>query len=226
VAAAAGVIVDAKRIVAAGYDRIAARLAAWAEQTRTEERARYTTLLLEALPEGADVLELGCGNGGPTTRALAERFRLTGVDLSAEQIARARQHVPHATFIQADMTALRCAPASFDAVAAFYSIIHVPREEQPALLGQIAGWLRPGGLFAAALSARDNPEDYADDWLGAPMYWSGYDSATNRRLVEEVGLLVERAQMETADEDGVPITFLWIVARKPDGAQSERGAAL
>lgn len=218
-------IVDAKRIVAAGYDRIAARLAAWAMHTRTEERARYTALLLNALPEGADVLELGCGDGGPTTHTLADRFRLTGVDLSAEQIARAREHVPHATFIQADMTALRYAPVSFDAVAAFYSIIHVPREEQPALLGQIAGWLRPGGLLVASFGARDNPADYADDWLGAPMYWSGYDAATNRRLVEEAGLLVERAQLETADEDGRPITFLWIVARKPDGVDSERGAA-
>lgn len=214
---------DAKRIVTAGYDRIAARLAAWAAHTRTEERARYTALLLNALPEGADVLELGCGDGGPTTRALAERFRLTGVDLSAEQIARAREHVPHASFIQADMAALRFAPASFDAVAAFYSIIHVPREEQPALLDQIAGWLRPGGLFAASFSARDNPAEYADDWLGAPMYWSGHDAATNRHLVEEAGLLVERAQLETADEDGMPITFLWVVARKPDGVHDERG---
>jgi len=220
------VSVAPKCIVAAGYDRIAARLAAWATHTRTEERARYTALLLNTLPEGADVLELGCGDGGPTTRALADRFRLTGVDLSAEQIVRAREHVPRASFIQADMTALRLAPASFDAVAAFYSIIHVPREEQPALLGQIAGWLRPGGLLVASFGAHDNPEGYEEDWLGAPMYWSGYDAATNRRLVEEAGLLIERAQTETADEDGVPITFLWIVARKPDGAQSERGRVL
>jgi cyclopropane fatty-acyl-phospholipid synthase-like methyltransferase len=217
--------VDPKRIVAAGYDRIAARLAAWATHTRTEERARYTTLLLAALPEGANVLELGCGDGGPTTRALADRFRLTGVDLSAEQITRARQHVPRGTYIRADMTALRFAPASFDAVAAFYSIIHVPREEQPALLRRIAGWLCPGGLLVASFSARDNPNEYADDWLGAPMYWSGYDAATNQRLVEEAGLLIERAQMETADEDGMPITFLWIVARKPDTVHGERGSA-
>lgn len=218
-------MVGPKHIVAAGYDRIAARHAAWATQTRAEERARYTALLLETLPEGADVLELGCGDGGPTTCALADRFRLTGVDLSAEQIARAREHVPHATFIRADMTALRLAPASFAAVAAFYSIIHVPRTEQPALLGQIAGWLRPDGLLVASFGARDNPADYADDWLGAPMYWSGYDAATNWHLVEAAGLLIERAQMETADEDGAPITFLWIVARKPDGVHGERGIA-
>src|SRR5260370_13169921 len=163
-------MVGPKRIVAAGYDRIAARHAAWATQTRAEERARYTALLLETLPEGADVRELGCGDGGPTTCALADRFMLTGVDLSAEQIARACKHVPHATFIHADMTALRLPPASFDAVAAFYSIIHVPRAEQPALLGQIAGWLRPDGLLVASFGVRDNPAAYADHFLPPPLH--------------------------------------------------------
>src|SRR5260370_14498576 len=136
-------MVGPKRIVAAGYDRIAARHAAWATQTRAEERARYTALLLETLPEGADVLELVCGDGGPTTCALADRFMLTGVDLSAEQIPRACKHVPHATFIHADMTALRLPPASFDAVAAFYSIIPLPPPEHPPLPPHTPTFLRP-----------------------------------------------------------------------------------
>ncbi|MCA1668454.1 MAG: class I SAM-dependent methyltransferase [Thermomicrobia bacterium] len=54
-----------------------------------------------------------------------------------------------------------------------------------------------------------------DDWLGAPMYFSGYDAETNRRLVTDAGLTVEIAQAETDDEFGKPATFFWIVARKP-----------
>ncbi len=47
------------------------------------------------------------------------------------------------------------------------------------------------------------------------MYWSHFDSQTNQRLIQESGLQSLRAQEETAEEDGVPVTFLWIVACRP-----------
>lgn len=115
------------------------------------------------------------------------------------------------------MARLGFAPSSFDAVAAFYSLIHVPRGEQPALLAQIAGWLRPGGWLLATMGAHDVEASYEEDWLGAPMYWSSHDAATNRRLVEEAGLHLVEASEETALEFGQPVTFLWVVARKPGG---------
>ncbi len=206
---------DPKQIVAQGYDKIAEQHHWWAGHTRAEERQRYTDFLLEQVPAGGSVLELGCGVGLPTARILAQRFQVTGVDLSARHIALARQNVPDATFLQADMTALSFPQASFDAVVGFYSIIHVPREEQPGLLRDIAGWLKPGGLFVAAMGTSDVEQDILPDWMGAPMYWSHFDSETNRRLVLEAELQIIRATEETAPEDGVPITFLWVVAQKP-----------
>jgi len=162
--------VDPKRIVREGYDRIAERYAAWAAGGRADERARYAAVLLDGLPEGAAVLELGCGAGGPTTRALAARFTLTGVDLSERSVALARENIPRATFVRGDMTALDFPPAGFDGVAAFFSIIHVPREEQSGLLGKVAKWLRPGGLFVASFGVSGTAAGHEDDWLGAPMY--------------------------------------------------------
>jgi ubiquinone/menaquinone biosynthesis C-methylase UbiE len=206
---------DPKQIVAQGYDAIAERHAEWAGHTRTDERERYTAVLLHALPLGARVLELGCGVGVPTTQCLAQRFAVTGVDISAQHIALARRNVPTATFVQADMAALDFPPASFDAVAAFYSIIHVPREEHPALLHDIAIWLRPSGLLVAAMGSGSTEAAVEPDWLGVPMYFSHFDAVTNQRLVEDAGLRIISAREETADEDGVPVTFLWVVARKP-----------
>lgn len=206
---------DPKQIVARGYDAIAARHADWAGHTRTDERERYTAILLNALRPGARVLELGCGVGVPTTQRLARRFAVTGVDISAQHIALARGNVPAATFLQADMAALDFAPASFDAVAAFYSIIHVPREEHAALVHAIATWLRPGGLLVATMGAGATEAAVAPDWLGVPMFFSHFDGATNRRLVEEAGLRIISAREETADEDRAPVTFLWVVARRP-----------
>jgi SAM-dependent methyltransferase len=204
-----------KQIVSEGYDRIAERYAAWAMQTRDEERERYTAVLLDGLRPGAAVLELGCGPGVPTTRRLAEQFDVTGVDLSARQIELARANVTDARFVHADMTTLAFAEESFDAVVAFYSLIHLPREELPGLVTRIAGWLRPGGIFVATMGAHADAGSIEEDWLGAPMYWSHFDSATNRKMVTAAGFEIVSAAEHTADEDGEPVTFLWIIARRP-----------
>ncbi len=113
------------------------------------------------------------------------------------------------------MTKLAFPPASFDAVVAFYSIIHVPRAEHPQLLHAIATWLRPGGMLIATMGASSTEAAIEQDWLGAPMYWSHFDSETNQLLVQEAGLQILSAQEETADEDDNPVTFLWVVAQKP-----------
>ena len=203
-----------KQIVADGYNQISDNFTTWSATVRTTERQRYTQLILEHLPQGSAVLELGCGTGQVTTDRLAQRFQLTGVDIAQRQIDIARAQLPDATWLCADMTAVTFASASFDAVVAFYSIIHVPQAEQPALFAKIATWLRPGGLFVAALTATDTDFGYEEDWLGAPMFWSGFDSVTNIQLIKEAGLEIISAVEETEDEMGQPITFLWVVAQK------------
>jgi|SRR5579884_533403 len=212
---------DPKRIVADGYDRIAERYAAWIGETLQGPRARYVALLRQRLPPAADVLELGCGTGVPTTRELAKRFAVTGVDISARSIALARRRVPGAGFVRADMARLTLPAASIDAVVAFYAITHVPRAEHGSLLREIARWLRPGGLLVATMGAGDDPGTVEADWLGAPMFFSAFDSATNRRLVTDAGLRLLGAEEITEDEDGVPVTFLWVAAEKPRDAKTD-----
>ena len=55
--------------------------------------------------------------------------------------------------------------------------------------------------------------------LGAPMFCSTFDSETNEGLVEGARLEIAQAREETKEEDGQPVTFLWIVARKPVAIQ-------
>jgi SAM-dependent methyltransferase len=208
-------LTDPKRIVAAGYDVVAERYLEWSGKRPSGPRLRWLSKALELIPPGADVLELGCGAGIPMTAALAEGRRVTGVDISAAQIELARRNVPAATFLQADMTTLEFAPASFDAVTAFYSLTHVPRDEQGPLLERIAVWLRPGGVFVASMGAGDDPGDVEHDWLGVDMYFSHFGAKKNRRLVERAGFKVEEAEIDAEPKDRHDARFLWIVARAP-----------
>ncbi len=220
---------DPKRLVAASYDRIADAYLRRIAVTRASERERYTRRLFARVAPGSRVLDLGCGAGVPTTRRLAKRYLVTGVDVSPEQIRRAKGNVPGATFLTSDMTACSFGAGTFAAVVAFYSIIHVPRNDQKALLGAIWSWLAPGGYFVGTLGARDTPGDLEPDWLGAPMYWSAFGPDANRQMVVDVGFSPVSLRLETADEEDVPVTFLWVVARKGDrpktaGAPSARPA--
>jgi len=206
--------------VADGYDRIAERYSAWTGRELRGPRAKYVKAMQERVPARSAVLELGCATGVPVTRALADDYRVTGVDISPRHIKLAQRNVPNASLVLGDMTTLEFPAASFDAVLAFYAITHIPREEHPALFAKVEGWLRPGGLFIATLGAGGDPGTVEDDWLGAPMFFSSFDSATNQRLIAEAGFDILSAEEITEKENGDPVTFLWMVAQKAAGLQS------
>jgi SAM-dependent methyltransferase len=208
-------LTDPKQIVAAGYDVAAGRYLAWSGERPSGPRLRYLSKALELIPPDSDVLELGCGAGIPMTAALASERRVTGVDISAKQLELARRNVPGATFLQADMTTLDFPAASFDAVVAFYSLTHVPRDEQGPLLERVARWLRPGGVFIASMGVEEDPGGVEHDWLGVDMYFSHFGAKKNRRLVERAGLVIESAEIDAEPEDRHDARFLWVIARAP-----------
>jgi len=165
-------------------------------------------------------LELGCGAGRPCTQILAEHAEVTGVDISATQLALAKQLVPKAHFIQADMMSLAFPGNLYDAIVAFYSIIHLPREKQDALIWCIADWLRPGGHLLVNLGTTDNPGSIDKDWLGSKMYWSSYDVQTNERMLLRAGLELLEAEVIEDNEDGKLVPFYWVLAKKAKAPQS------
>jgi ubiquinone/menaquinone biosynthesis C-methylase UbiE len=213
---------DFKRLVAESYGRIDERYLEWRAAQHREGAEPWIAMLRERIEPGAKVLDLGCGAGIPLTRALAENFDVTGVDISARQIELARANVAGARFINADIAAVDFPPASFDAAMGSYSLIHVPRGEHRAVLGKIARWLKPGGLLLASFGIGNWEADYEEDWLGAPMFWSSFDAAGARAAVVSAGfeLLIDR--IDTEIEDGRPHRWLLILARTPRVAETSR----
>jgi SAM-dependent methyltransferase len=208
---------DQKRRVAHGYDQVSRAYRPDHYDYEGSDYKRVLDLALPGLSPHDHLVELGCGNGIPVTRALAERCRITGIDISAVQVARAHILVPNAGFARADMATLHFRPASLTAVVAFWSIIHVPLEDQPALLGRVLDWLRPGGLFLCSVGFT-HWVGSETDWLdvpGATMHWSHVDSDTYRAWFREAGFLIEREDTLTdwlSTERALATVFF---ARKP-----------
>ncbi|HWQ00989.1 MAG TPA: methyltransferase domain-containing protein [Gaiellaceae bacterium] len=201
-------------VVARGYDAGADAFAAWQRQIEGSHRLERVEELLALLPERPDILELGSGAGVSSTRMLAARSKLIGVDISAEQVRRARERVPGARFLHDDLTRVSFETGSFDAVVSFYVFNHVPRDELGPQLGRIQSWLRPGGYLLASFGASDVPAWYGEAIGGLETFFSGYEAPVTLGFVRGAGLEVVRDELETITEPEGDATFLWVLARK------------
>ncbi len=201
------------QLVGAGYDAMADTWEEWSAQVTEDPRNAWLEELLAVLPADAVAVELGCGNGTRETRTLAVRARLTGVDLSEEQLRHARACVPNAEFVRGDLTSVDFAEQSLDAVAAFYVFNHVPRELLPEVFARIHRWLKPGGHFLASLGASDL-DGWEGEWLGVPMFFSGHEPETNRMLLGDAGFSLVRDEAVTIAEPQGHVMFHWVLARR------------
>ena len=110
-------------------------------------------LVLEYVPEGARLLDVGCG-AGRASIALAEMgIDVVGIDLSRTMVAVARQQADlvsvEAAFDIMDVTKLRFPNASFEVALFSYNGIELlpGREGKKRAMEEICRVLKPGGVF-------------------------------------------------------------------------------
>jgi SAM-dependent methyltransferase len=207
---------DPKRIVEQGYDAIAPQFGAWRAAIVGSPDDEWLGGLLDKLPEQANILELGCGQGLTARRLVEAGHRYTGVDISAEQLRRAHSLVPEAEFRHGDVTKIELDTESLDAVVSLYVFGHLPRAELPGLIERIAAALRPGGCLLATF-ARSGAEGVEEDWLGVPMFFGSHRDPETLTIVGDAGLEIERAEVVRIVEPEGEGAFLWVLARKPPG---------
>ncbi|WP_312910474.1 class I SAM-dependent methyltransferase [Natronosalvus caseinilyticus] len=162
---------------------------------------RVLERFLGSLENPQRVLDAGCGQGTPVLSRLAETTTAVGLDFSREQLRLATDAAPGADLLQGDMTTLPLEESSFDAVVAYWSLIHVPLEAHGNVIDEFARVLRPGGrlLLCEGTNAwtGENP-----DWLesGVEMAWEIAGAEATRGQLQEAGF-------EVLEEWGVPEEF-------------------
>ena len=92
------------------------------------------------------VLDIGCGVGRVAAGLQQCGYQVTGIDINADAVARARLAVPQAHFIVLDLQHIDQLPRQFDvAVILWNGLGFGSREADRASLHGIASVLRPGG---------------------------------------------------------------------------------
>ena len=138
-----------------GYDAPSAPTDEMDEAEVFAASKRLYDAVLQDLPEGAAVLEVGCGRGAGAAFVLSTRSLRTymGLDLSPEHVRLCRTRLaghPNAHVAVADARRLPVPSSSFDAAYSIEAAQHF--EDRPQFYGEIARALRPGGrLFLGSI---------------------------------------------------------------------------
>ena len=132
----------------------------WDTPSGRARAARRAALLAEGagLREGVRALELGCGTGIFLEKVAARGASITGIDLSADLLARCAVRMKGAagvSLVRGNAEKMPFPDASFDAVYGSSILHHLDLE---AALTEVARVLRPGGRMAFAEPNILNPQ--------------------------------------------------------------------
>ena len=148
------------------YDRLAEEYARRI-YVELEDKPRDRAILdafAERLSGRGVVCDMGCGPG-QIARYLKDRgLETVGVDLSSGMLEQARTLNPDIPFYVGDMTKLNVPDSTWAGIAAFYSIIHVPRAQVAAVLRELHRVLQPGGLLLLAFHLGDSELHQTELW--------------------------------------------------------------
>lgn len=124
----------------------------WAELAEPSNEPLFAEVLERlGVGPGTRLLDIGCGSGYAARMAAARGATVTGLDITPELLAIARERVPEANFREGGMDTLPFPDASFDVAVAFnaFQFAHDP----VAAVREAARVTRPGGLVAATTFA-------------------------------------------------------------------------
>jgi sarcosine/dimethylglycine N-methyltransferase len=177
--------------------------------------------VLAGLTTGHELLDIGCGIGGPA-RILAAEFgcRVTGIDLAPEFVRSARVLTEvcglsdRVTFIEGNALAMPFEDSRFDVAWTQHVVMNI--EDRPGFYRETARVLKPGGrlAFFDILAGSGEPPDY-------PLPWADQPSISFLSTADETrAFLAEAGFEQVAWEDPTPsyAAMLAALANAPAGS--------
>ena len=157
-----------------GYEAIAKDFIAYRKTSTIGLEA--VRLWAHNLIPNAVILDLGCGNGIPITKALVkDGYSLYGIDASPTLIASYRENFPHLPVACEPVETSDFFNKKFDGVVAWGLMFLLSETDQIELIHSVSNILNPGGQFLftspeQVCTWRDNMTGRESQSLGAKRY--------------------------------------------------------
>jgi SAM-dependent methyltransferase len=193
------------------YDNSAdQRERAAAEPWKVAERVRFLDMCLQ---EGKKrLLEIGAGPGHSSRYFQDNGLDVVCIDLSPGMVALCREKGLTAKTM--DVLALDFPPASFDAIFALNSLLHLPKRHLPQALANIRAVLKPEGLFFLGVYGGPNSERiWEDDPLEPKRFFSFYSDDRLQQVVGQFFDILAFKRIFFPDEDAIHFQLLLLRRR-------------
>lgn len=200
------------------YDRVAAE---YARRMHGELAQKpFDCVMLDWLIRKAgdgSICDMGCGPGQVARYLHDMGANACGIDLSPGMIDHARALNPGVDFHTGDILALTgVSDGAFAAVAAFYSLIHIPRDRIMTALGELYRVLRSSGVLLISFHLGSETRHFDELW-GSPVDLDicFFEREEMRRWLVDAGFTVEEAiERDPYPDVEVPTRRAYLFARK------------
>lgn len=163
------------------------------------------------------ICDLGCGPGQIARYLHRQGVATLGVDLSPRMVEEAQRLNPEILFHQGDMLHLPDKDNSWGGIAAFYCLIHIPREQLVHALGEMKRVLKPGGVLLVTFHIGDEIKHF-DEWWDKPVNldFAFFQPEEMESWLKEAGYELEETLVrEPNPEVEVATRRAYLFGRKP-----------
>jgi SAM-dependent methyltransferase len=162
---------------------------------------------------GGRVLDIGCGPGHVAKYLSDHGVKAAGLDFSPGMVELARKLNPDLEFTAGDMRALAIPDGSLSGIVAFYSVIHLPRDEVAPALGGFRRALTADGRLLMSVHGGTG-SIHRDEFLGhaVPFEATLFTLGEIVSLVESAGFWVDEALQRSPYEFEHPTPRIYVRA--------------
>ncbi|MBV9341327.1 MAG: class I SAM-dependent methyltransferase [Acidobacteria bacterium] len=160
-------------------------IAEWYASKRVDETGvPEATVLASSIPRGSFVLDIGCGNGIPITRALLSAgHRIIGLDSSSAMLAQYRQNCPEAFAVRGTVECCPFADGAFDAAVAWGVMFHLNPEDALRAIANVSRALKRAAPFLFTSGDVDGFDGKEGTMNGVTFQYFSYSVHNYRRIL-------------------------------------------
>jgi trans-aconitate methyltransferase len=173
----------------------------------------YLDAVLAVVPEGATILDMGCGTGRPMAEyAISRGHHVVGVDQSEEMLEIARRSFPHETWILSPIEAYE-PDVVYQGAIMWDSLFHVPRGEHESIISKIVSGLPSGGRLMLTVGGSAHPA-FTDFMFGEAFYYDSNTPEETEAILLQLGCRLLIAEFMNVPDGGRDKGRYAIVAEK------------